>query len=288
MRKFLIFLVLLALPIIIVCHTLRLKGLNQAYQAHDHPLNQKSLLKVAYQGASLEAPPNSALAIELVHEADPEMLIWIDVNQTKDGVFVLYEPDMLQESTNGQGLLPFTNWREVKNLDAAYKFQKGKFRGRGMTIQRLDDVLKKYPEKNFVINLKANHKKIDLEFSDFIEEHNASRRILVTSSIGIVVQSLRKISPLWFYGLESAEYTRLTMFTSIGMGPVIPLKGDIFISPSLLHNKTLSAETVKELQRRKKKVVVYADGNLAYETWKKKVTVDGVLSRDINFLRGVR
>ena len=270
----------LLIPMFLVGVGLRYKGLAQRYQVLDHPMSQKNFLLIAYQGGSATRPANTWQAIDRVRKMSKNILIWLDIQQTKDGKIVLFADDRLESQTDAKGYIGFSLWTKVRKLDAAFRFKQNgtfPFRGKGYRIQTLSDTLQRYPKAEFVLNIRANTKKIDIEVAQLLEDNRAENRTIIVSPFEIVTKSIRKKKPLGMYGIGFAEYTRLNMFTSIHVGPAVPVHGDIFITPRIRYLKTLSSELIEELHRRKKKVIGWATTDKELQQWRQK-KIDGVLT----------
>ena len=112
---------------------------------------------VAHRGGTADAPENTRIAIEtaLKNGADA---IWITLQESKDGVIVLYRPSDLKTLTNRQGPVSAYTAAQLAEIDAGWAFAKGDahpFRGQGIGIPRLDDVLKAFPHITFYLDIKS-------------------------------------------------------------------------------------------------------------------------------------
>lgn len=116
-----------------------------------------SPLIVAHRAGTADFPENTQHAISrsLSNEAN---IIWITIQLSKDGIPVLYRPKDLNELTDGNGLVSEHTLEELQLLDAAYYFnQDGQYvyRGRGVKIPSLHQVLLSYPDVKFIIDIKS-------------------------------------------------------------------------------------------------------------------------------------
>lgn len=266
MKAFLVLVAAVTIPTFFISYTLKMKGLSQRYQRHQHTLNQRDFYLVARSTRKL--PPNSIKTTKAILSLHPQILVWLDINQTKDGVFIANDQEFIK-TRQGQPLpIGFWTWHDLQEKN----------------FPRLSELLKAFPATSFVLNVKANHKKIDLQLADLIEKEKASDRALITSSIGIVVQSLRKLKPAWLFGIDLAEFTRLAMFDSLDMAPVVPVKGDIFIAQQKIYQRSISKTLVDELHRRKKRIIAQSNNIEEWSSWREK-NVDGLLTDEPeNFL----
>lgn len=88
----------------------------------------------------------------------------IDIYETVDGKLVLFHDEELQCRTNGSGSAHDLTLAEVKALDAGHGYTSDSgnsypFRGSYFgAIPSFSEVLKKFPQKQFIINQKANRR----------------------------------------------------------------------------------------------------------------------------------
>lgn len=116
-----------------------------------------SPLIVAHRAGTADFPENTRHAIDLSLSNEAN-IIWITVQLSKDGIPVLYRPKDLSELTDGNGLVSEHTLEELRLLDAAYYFnQDGQYvyRGRGVKIPSLHQVLLSYPDVRFIIDIKS-------------------------------------------------------------------------------------------------------------------------------------
>lgn len=165
------------------------------------PLQLTAGTKVfAHRGAQAEFPENTLFAYEqsLKHGADG---LEVDVQLTKDNVVVLFHPNDLSAKTNGTGPLSNFTYKELKKLDAAYKFDPRKDtsfpeRGKGHTIPTLEELLDKFPSTEIVIDMKALPAKPLAEaLVKVVNTKNKWRNLLFYSTDPAHLEALHKLKP---------------------------------------------------------------------------------------------
>ena len=119
---------------------------------HTHPV-------IAHRGASGLAPENTREALQLAVTQGADALEF-DVHLAADGVPVLMHDPNLDRTTTGSGLLRTRTAEELGGLDAGYHFtldRGGSFpwRGRGLGIPTLTEVLESFPRVPLLIELKT-------------------------------------------------------------------------------------------------------------------------------------
>jgi glycerophosphoryl diester phosphodiesterase len=84
----------------------------------------------------------------------------VTVQQSKDGVIVLYRPFDLKSLTDKSGPGSAYSAAELADTDARFAFSLDKghdypFRGKGVGIPRLEALLKEFPETRFYTDIKS-------------------------------------------------------------------------------------------------------------------------------------
>lgn len=115
--------------------------------------------KVAHRGASAEAPENTLSAFERAFQKYQCDCAEMDVRVTRDGVPVIFHDEKMERVTNGRGRIQHLTLGEIKPLDAGFWFDpSGKkefpYRGKGVNIPTLEEVLTRFPQQKFFIEIK--------------------------------------------------------------------------------------------------------------------------------------
>lgn len=141
-----------------------------------------SPLIVAHRAGTADYPENTLYAIEKAMENEANV-IWLSIQLTKDEVPVLYRPSDLNTLTNGSGPVSSYTWQQLTLLDAAYHYKLQDqyiFRGRGVKIPSLQQVILSYPHTEFFLDIKspdANPKVIAAILGKIIKETESSERV---------------------------------------------------------------------------------------------------------------
>lgn len=133
----------------------------------------------AHRGGSALFPENTSVAFDGA-VALGYTHIETDLHLTRDGVFVILHDPLLERTTDGAGDVRTMSLAEVQAVDAGYRFPgpNGDYphRGRGVTVPTLDEVLERFPDTFF--NLEMKHE-MALPLWRFIEDRGMHDRILV-------------------------------------------------------------------------------------------------------------
>src|ERR687889_2933154 len=155
-------------------------------------------VNLAHRGASALAPENTIEAFRLAVEAGAGGLE-LDVHMTRDGHIVVIHDATVDRTTNGSGAVSEMTLDELRGFDAGHNFSSDggptrPYRGRGVRVPTLGEVLREFPEVAVNIEIKAPTPGIEETVLGILHGANASRRTLVVSTPHAIVKRFRKIS----------------------------------------------------------------------------------------------
>lgn len=115
----------------------------------------------------------------------PGALLECDARLTKDGVVVLHHDATVDRTTDGTGPIAAMTLDEVKALDAGYRFTADggatfPYRGKGLTIATLDELLTEFPSAPILIEPKNQPGIVDA-VAAVVRKHHAEHRVLIAS-----------------------------------------------------------------------------------------------------------
>ncbi len=149
------------------------------YLDHDRPLF------FAHRGGALLAPENTLVAFEqgLAFGADA---LELDIQTTYEGEIVVIHDPTVDRTTNGSGPVAAYTLEKLRALDAGYRFspdggQTYPYRGQGITIPTLREVLERFPTARINIDLKESTPARERRLWELIQEYEAYDRVLVAS-----------------------------------------------------------------------------------------------------------
>lgn len=148
-----------------------------------HPfLDHHGLIAFAHRGGAGEAPENTLLAFESAVTLGYRYLE-TDVHMTRDGVLVAFHDDRLDRVTDRSGATAAVGIDEVEAADAGYTFSPDgrgtfPFRGRGIRLPRLEDLLVQWPEAQVTIDPKDASV---VPLAAFLDRLNAWDRVCIGS-----------------------------------------------------------------------------------------------------------
>ena len=155
-------------------------------------------VNLAHRGASALAPENTIEAFRLAVEEGAGGLE-LDVHMTRDGHIVVIHDATVDRTTNGSGAVSEMTLHEICGFDAGYHFSLDggptrPYRGRGVRVPTLGQVLEEFPEVAVNIEIKAPTPGIEETVLEVLRGANASGRTLVVSTPHAIVKRFRKIS----------------------------------------------------------------------------------------------
>jgi glycerophosphoryl diester phosphodiesterase len=166
-------------------------GHGRAYLTHDGPL------LFAHRGGALLAPENTLVAYEngLTFGADA---IELDVHLSRDGELMVIHDETVERTTDGTGPIALKTLDELRRLDAGFRFtrdggQTYPFRGQGITIPTLREVLTTYPNTRLNVELKVNRPEAEQALLDLVRELGAEDRVLAASNYTAAIARFRAL-----------------------------------------------------------------------------------------------
>ena len=151
-------------------------------------------LVIAHRGDSSNVPENTIQAFKDAFELGVDALE-TDVHITKDEQFILFHDDSVDRTTEDKGLVSSFTLSELKKLDAGYRFQPPNFpfRGKGLQIQTLDEILQKFPIR-FNLDIKDKDPKVPVLLALKLKELGVEDRVMVASFHQAQIKLFRKFS----------------------------------------------------------------------------------------------
>lgn len=118
-------------------------------------------LLVAHRGGAALAPENTLVAFGSALRDYRANVLELDVHAARDGELVVAHDPTLERCTDGGGPLAALTYAELARLDAGHRFSPDggrtfPFRGRGVAIPRLVDVLRAFPAARLNVELKPD------------------------------------------------------------------------------------------------------------------------------------
>jgi hypothetical protein len=225
----------------IVLLTSRLWGLGQQYPDFQHPFFENVATPLVIVRTETEKE------LDEVSKAKADAVIWLDVETTSDHKLIVFSTELSPRQMSIEA------YRGPKSL--GYPLQQ--LKNMHPEIQELHDIVAKYPDKKFVLNILDNVEGVHTALVETLKGLSPEKRILLQSNYNVIMTSVKELEPFWLYGCSQADLMRFLTFESMWILPATPFKGDVYISPFVLLGRPAFHETtLEEVRRRKKKIIL--------------------------------
>ena len=144
-----------------------------------------------------------------------------DVHLSRDGIVVVHHDETLERTTGTAGRVSERTADELRRLDAGFTFRSADdaaphgfpYRGMGLGVPTLREVLKGHPSALCIIELKANDPELARRTIDELRAADAVDRVALGSFYWRVLHAAREYEPRVATG-ASREETRLALYRS--------------------------------------------------------------------------
>jgi glycerophosphoryl diester phosphodiesterase len=162
------------------------------WAASDRPL------VFAHRGGSRLAPENTLAAFDRAVAEGADGLE-LDVRLTRDGEVAVCHDARLDRTCDAQGAIADLMALELASVDAGYRFTPGDgtnpYRGRGVTVPLLRDVLARYPRVWLIVELKDDSTAMATAAVRVVREAGALDRVCFGSFSSEVLAEVRRLEP---------------------------------------------------------------------------------------------
>jgi glycerophosphoryl diester phosphodiesterase len=162
-----------------------------------HPyFKEVEVLVMAHRGGRDLWPENTLYAFEGAVALGVDVLE-MDLHSTKDGVIVVMHDKTVDRTTDGEGPIQDFTWDELRLLDAGYHWseddgQTFPYRGQGITIPTLEQVLSSFPDMRLNIEIKQSEPSIVDAVCELILDYQMQDMVLVASFNTDTIQEFRQ------------------------------------------------------------------------------------------------
>lgn len=150
-----------------------------------------------HRGRSADYPENTLPAFEAALAAGVPYLE-LDVWATRDGRIVVHHDETLLRTCGDPRRVSDLGWDELRPLDAGYGFTAdGKifpFRGQGIEVPLLEEVLREFPEALVNIEIKQDDPPVEEAVLAAVRRAGSEERVLLASEKDAVLRRMREIS----------------------------------------------------------------------------------------------
>ena len=162
----------------------------------------------AHRGSSGTHPENTLEAFAAGVAAGADRLE-LDVHGTADGYVVVLHDALLDRTTDGTGPVRLRTLTEVRALDAGFAFASPggghPWRGRGLRIPTLDELLAAHPGVPLNIEVKQQDPPIEEAVLVALDRHGARDRTLLAAEHASIMTRIRAAAPDVLTSCSAAE-----------------------------------------------------------------------------------
>jgi glycerophosphoryl diester phosphodiesterase len=156
-------------------------------------------LVMAHRGGAGLWPENTAHAFAGAVALGVDVLE-MDLHSTADGALVVIHDAAVDRTTNGAGRVNSLTLADLKQLDAGYRWTNDggrtyPFRGKGITIPTLGEVLDEFPRVRLNIDIKQGQPALATSFCRTLRERGATGRVTVASFSSQTLAEFRRECP---------------------------------------------------------------------------------------------
>jgi glycerophosphoryl diester phosphodiesterase len=163
-------------------------------------LGLRPTLLIAHRGGALLAPENTRPAFDAAIQNWRADMLELDVHLTRDGALLVSHDPTVQRCTNGDGRIQDMTLAELQRLDAGYHFTPDSgltypFRGKGVRMPSLEEVLTAYPGLPLNIELKQDTPGAAEALAALVRSAAAGPRVCVGSELDTLGARLVELLP---------------------------------------------------------------------------------------------
>ena len=159
---------------------------------------QTKMLVIAHAGGEGLGPANTLEAMRLSRAAGADVND-ADVHLTKDGVLVAIHDDTVDATTDGTGLVIDKTLAELRKLDAGSHFKDPAggfaFRGKGVTIPTIEDLLTKFPGVLTSLEFKDDSGPAPQIMCDLLRKTGRTSSVYMSSDTDPPIEEFKKLCP---------------------------------------------------------------------------------------------
>jgi len=150
---------------------------------------------LGHRGAAGEAPENTLVSFERAL-ADGAGFVELDVRGTTDGEVVIIHDATLERTTNGRGRVGRLSLRELKGLDAGYRFTKDggatyPYRGQKIEIPTLGELFSTLHQIRAIIEIKQARPPIVNKVIEAVRRAGKEHAVLLATEQNRIMRAIR-------------------------------------------------------------------------------------------------
>ena len=171
----------------------------------------------------------------------------MDIHKSADGAIIVRHDSTVDATTNGSGAINDLTLVEIKSLDAGYPWtgdsgQSHPFRGLGITIPTLDEVLDAFPSMRLNIDIKPEEPEIVPVFVQVLRDYERLDSVLVASFHDAQLERFRRLCPQTATAAGVSETRSLYILNRLGLGEIYQPGAEAFQPPEISNGRRVVTE----------------------------------------------
>jgi glycerophosphoryl diester phosphodiesterase len=207
---------------------------------------------IAHRGYSGEYPENTLPAFRAA-DAVGASYLELDVHLTRDGEVVVIHDDDLRRIAGVEGIVADMDLSAVRAVDAGYHYSidgiNFPFRGRGIRVPILREVLSALPVQCFIIEIKQSTPSLVRPLLRIIEQCGMTRRVLIASEQQTPLDEVRALAPELPTSFSSREVGLFMLSLPPGAEPYAPPGDALQIPPEHMSWQLVTPASIAEAHR---------------------------------------
>jgi glycerophosphoryl diester phosphodiesterase len=192
-------------------------------------------LVMAHRGGEGRWPPNTLFAFRNALDLGVDVLE-LDIHATADGVLVVRHDDTVDRTTNGSGAIREFTLAQIKALDAGHPWsddggQTYPYRGQGITIPTLEEVLEAFPGVRLNIDIKPPAPEVVPLFAKTLDRFGRVDDVLVGSFHDDQLYRFRRLCPQIATAAGVRETVILFILNRLRLGSLYRPRANAFQVP---------------------------------------------------------
>lgn len=241
---------------------------------------------IAHRGGSALGPEETLPAFAASATAGADMLE-LDVHATSDGVVVCMHDESVDRTTDGEGLIRELSFAQLRALDAGFQYtpDEGRsfpWRGRGVQVPTLEEVLRAHPHRPFIIEIKQTEPPIVDAVLEVLRDAGAMERVILASFDTDTLAAVRAAPDAPATSLSMAEVVDYVFFAPEDAPPPDRF---LHVPPEALGLDLVTPESLARAERLGLAVQVWTIREMAEAERLRDLGVHGMMGPDPAMLR---
>jgi glycerophosphoryl diester phosphodiesterase len=167
--------------------------------------------KFGHRGAAGVVPENTLESFRRAR-ADGVDIFELDVHATRDGEIVVIHDPTVDRTTDGHGEVRTFALAELRHLDAGHRFEaegQHPFRGRGLKIPTLRELLLEFPDVPLNVEVKQVEPSIEPAVRGLLDELGRVDDVVLAAEDDVVMKRLHAAAPGSWFSFSAAQAMEL-------------------------------------------------------------------------------